>query len=63
MTATTSVEKLWQYKSKFSLDVEQILAFASSMLLLAWSEKLRICLQILKELYNNVLRYRQFSFG
>ena len=42
MTATTSAEKLWQYKSKFSLDVEQILAFASSMLLLAWSEKLRI---------------------
>ena len=30
MTTTTNAEKVWQYKSRFSLIVEQILAFLLS---------------------------------
>ena len=53
MTTTTNAENLRQYKSKFSLIVEQILVFALSTNL----GKLRICLRISNEWYNNVLHY------
>ena len=53
MTMATNAKNLWQYKSRFSLIIEQILAI----------EKLRICLQISNLFHNNVLYYRQLSFG
>ena len=45
MTTTTNAENLRQYKSRFSLIIEQILAFPSS-------------LQISNELHNDALDYR-----
>ena len=42
MTTKTNAENVRQYKSRFSLTVEQILAFASSTKLVL--DKLTICL-------------------
>ena len=58
MTTITNAENLRQYKSRFSLIVEQIWL---SLGALNWLEKLRIYLQISNELHNDILRYRQFS--
>ena len=54
MTTITNAEQLRQYKSRFPVIVEQILAFASSTNL----EKLRVCLQMSNDLYDDVLRYK-----
>ena len=55
MTTATIAENLQQYKSRFSLIVEQKLIFA-------WSANLvregNICLQISNKLYYDILRYR-----
>ena len=45
MTTTVNAENLRQYKRRFPLIKEQILAFRSRT---NWLEKLRICLQIQK---------------
>ena len=55
MTTTTNAENLLQYRSKFSLIVEQMLTLLRALTLL---EKLRICLQMSNELHNDVLHYR-----
>ena len=55
MTTTRNAEKLRQDKRMFYLIVEQILAVTSST---NWVKKLRIYLQIWKDLHNSVLRYR-----
>ena len=55
MKMTTNSENLRQYKSKFSLILEQILTFPSSTNFL---EKLRLCLQTSNKLHNDALRYR-----
>ena len=55
MTTTTNAENLLQYKSKFSLIVEQMLTLLRA---LTWLEKLRICLQMSNELHNDDLHYR-----
>ena len=55
MTTITNAENLRQYKSRFSLIVEQIWLSLGS---LNWLEKLRIYLQISNELHNDILRYR-----
>ena len=54
MTTTANADNLRQQKRTFSLIVEQILSLRA----LTWLEKLRICLQILSDLHNDVLRYR-----
>ena len=55
MTTTTNAENLQQYKSRFSLTVEQILG---SLRVVTGLEKSRIYLQISNELHNDVLGYR-----
>ena len=47
-------ENVWQYKSRFSLIVEETLA---SIQALPWLGKKRICLKISGKLHNDVLRY------
>ena len=60
MTTRTNAENVRQYKSKFSLIVEQISVFTLSTNL----GKLRICLKISNEwYYNYVLHYTELSFG
>ena len=56
MTPTTNAENLRQYKSTFSLIVEQILAFPSRTNLVRKVKDLSP--KISNELSNNVLRYR-----
>ena len=51
MTSTTNAENLKQYKSKFSLTIEQILAFASSI------NFVREVKNSPPNLYNDVLHY------
>ena len=60
MIATRNVDNLRQYKIRFSLIAEQILAFASLPKML---REVKICLQISSKLRDNVLRYSVFSFG
>ena len=62
MTLTTNVDNLQQYKSDnefFFHCREQILVFASSANLVREVKDLS---QISKEFYNDVLRYKYFSF-
>ena len=55
MSMTTNAENLRQYKSSFSLIVEQILALLRALTLIG---KFRNCLQISNELHNDVIHYR-----
>ena len=55
MTTITNAENFRQYKSRFSLIVEQILAFTLSTNL---DKEVKISLEISNELHNNALRYR-----
>ena len=55
MTTTTNIENFRHYKSRFSLTVEQVLAFASSTNL---GGEVKDFLQISNELDKDVSRYR-----
>ena len=59
MTTTTNVKILPQYKSRFSLIVEQILPLTLTTSLVREVKNL----QISNKLHNEVLHYRYFSFG
>ena len=59
MTMTTNAENLQQYKSRFSLIVEQILAFISSTNL---AREIKNLSPISNELHNDVLHYTLFSY-
>ena len=55
MTTTINVENFHQYKSRFSVTVEQILAFALTTNLV---RKVKNLSPISNKLHNNVLHYR-----
>ena len=57
MTATTNVENSRRHKSRFSLTVEQILAFASSTTMVREIKNLSPSFQISNKLRDDVLRY------
>ena len=57
MAVTINTENFRQYKNRFPLIVEQILALASH------GKGSKICLQILNKLIDDVLRYQTFPFG
>ena len=54
MTATTTAENLQQFKIRFSLILEQILAFVQA---LTWLEKEKISLKISNRLRDDILSY------
>ena len=55
MTTIKNAENLRQYKSTFSLAVEQMLALASST---NWVKEVRTLTSNFRELHNDVLHYR-----
>ena len=60
MTGTTKAEKLRQYKIRFSLIAEQILAFVSYPNMIREVKNLP---PNFKKMRDNILRYSIFSFG